>query len=501
MKKLILSIIPILIVGPLVFGVPYLLKQNFEIRKPAVAGSFYPSNPDQLKKMIDSYLAGQKTEKIKGSVSALICPHAGYVYSGKVAAASYNQIINNDYETVVIIAPSHIEYFRGCSVYEGNAYETPLGKVYIDKEYTDKLVNQTDVIEYSEKGHKVSKYSQSEHSVEVQLPFLQIVLGKFKLVPIVMGEQNLKTASLLGNAIAEVFKNRKVLIVASTDLSHFHSYEEAKLVDERIINAVSEYDYQEISEGLKEKRMEACGGYPVVATMIAAEKLGAKEVKVLDYATSADTEYGQKSRVVGYMSAVFYKDKDNKEKKKDDSQNSLSEKEKELLLKIAKNSIESAIKGKKPKNFNINSEVLRQKRGAFVTIEKHGELRGCIGFIYGIQPLYETVREAAKYAALKDRRFEPVTADELGDLKLEISVLTPLKKIENPNKVEVGKHGLYIRKGRQSGLLLPQVPVEQKWDRLTFLRHTCLKAGLSPDAWKEEDTDLFIFTAEIFSEE
>lgn len=176
---------------------------------------------------------------------------------------------------------------------------------------------------------------------------------------------------------------------------------------------------------------------------------------------------------------------------------SLSEKDKEFLKQLAWDAIEAKLFKKKLPEREI-PETLKHKQGAFVTIKKKGELRGCIGYIKGYLPLYETVEEMAKHAAFNDPRFEALKKEELKDIEIEISVLSPLKKIKSLDEIEVGKHGLYIEKGFYSGLLLPQVATEHNWDRKTFLEHTCYKAGLDKDAYKEKDTDIYIFTAEVF---
>lgn len=187
-----------------------------------------------------------------------------------------------------------------------------------------------------------------------------------------------------------------------------------------------------------------------------------------------------------------------KNKKKVGVNLGLKEEEKRTLREMALTAIESYLKGKEPPFQEITSETLKEKRGAFVSLHKGGRLRGCIGQIRPQKPLFLTVKEMAIASAFQDPRFNPLTPEELKEIDLEISVLTPLKKIENIEEIEVGKHGIYIVKGFFSGLLLPQVATENNWDRQTFLAHTCLKAGLPPTAWKEKDTEIYIFSADIF---
>jgi hypothetical protein len=267
---------------------------------------------------------------------------------------------------------------------------------------------------------------------------------------------------------------------------------------------VNSFNPEALFKDLSSGKCEACGGGPIIATMIAAKELGADESKVVKYANSGDVT-GDKSGVVGYMSAVFYSTKKNpgkdkgREAEKKGTDFGLSDKDKALLLKIARETIECKVKGVKCPGYEITSEMLKENCGAFVTIKKHGRLRGCIGYIQAIKPLYQTVQEMAEAAALHDNRFPPVTPEELADLEIEISVLTPLKKITDVNQIQIGKHGILIRKGYYSGLLLPQVATENDWDREKFLEQTCFKAGIyDKNCWKDKDTEIYIFSAEIF---
>lgn len=480
--------------------------QTEEVRKPAWAGpgSFYPSDPVKLTKEIADFFNKAKKEEIPGKIVALISPHAGYFYSGQVAAYGYKTLEGLKYQTVVVISPSHAAYFQGASIYNGKAYQTPLGTIPVDKELVLELSKIDKRVYLSDVGHTASG-QRAEHALEVQLPFLQIVLGEFLLVPIILGpEDNYQTYEALGKTLGKVLKDKDALIVASSDLSHYHPYAEAVELDNVVIKDVNSFNPEALFKDLSSGKCEACGGGPMIATMIAAKELGADKSKVVKYANSGDVT-GDKSGVVGYMSAVFYstgespgKEKGKgKEKKEEDS--GLSDKDKALLLKIAKETIECKVKKAKIPEYNISSEILKENRGAFVTIKKHGNLRGCIGYIQAIKPLYQTVQEMAEAAALHDNRFPPVTEGELDDLEIEISVLTPLKKITDVNQIQVGKHGILIRRGYYSGLLLPQVATENNWDREKFLEQTCFKAGIyDKNCWKDKDTEIYIFSAEIF---
>jgi hypothetical protein len=339
-----------------------------------------------------------------------------------------------------------------------------------------------------------------EHALEVQLPFLQSVLKDFTLVPIIMGDQQYETCRALGIALAELIKDDKTVIIASSDLSHFHPYDEAVKLDEKVLTAVREWDYINLSRNLRGRVWEACGGGPIVATMIASERLGANQSQIIKYANSGDVPVGEKNSVVGYMSAVFYRTKSSSQK--GDFDFKLTENEQKHLMDIAKNSVISAVEdGQIHECSSGGYPSLEKDRGAFVTLNERGQLRGCIGYVSAVQPLYETIRGAAISAALKDSRFPPVKKEELDQITYEISVLSPFHRIYDTDQIEVGKHGLMIRKGKNEGLLLPQVATDNDWDCMTFLRQTCRKAGLSLDAWKDADTDIFVFSAFVFGED
>ncbi|KAF0122024.1 MAG: AMMECR1 domain-containing protein [bacterium] len=467
-----------------------------EIREPAVAGSFYPNDPAVLKKQIRGFLDNVPEENIEGKIIALISPHAGYMYSGQVAAFGYKLLEGSDFNKVIVIAPSHRVHFHGASVYNKIGYKTPLGTIPVDRDLCNRIIAQNGMISYYPEAHI------QEHSLEVQVPFLQIVLKEFRLVPIVMGSQDFDTCRVLSEAIVKAIRDETVLIVASSDLSHFHRYDKAVSLDKIVLDHIDKLDAVGLEQDLKKGRCEACGGGPIVTSMLIAEKLGANKAKVLNYANSGDIT-GDKSGVVGYAAAVLYENKEdaNKGTERAGVAPGLTGDEKMTLLNIAKTAIECRVKNQNLPKFDIRSDTLREKRGAFVTLHKHGSLRGCIGNIHGNKPLYITIEEMAIASAFNDPRFKPVTEGEINDLDIEISVLTPLRKIDNVEDIQMGKHGIYIEKGYYSGLLLPQVATEYRWDSTIFLEQTCNKAGLPKSAWKDKDTRIYIFSADIFSEE
>jgi MEMO1 family protein len=467
-----------------------------KVRQPAVAGQFYPAAPDELGKMVDGFLAAAAVPALPGRLVALIAPHAGYPYSGAVAGHSYALLKGHKFERVVVIAPSHFEAFNFAAVYDGDAYATPLGNVPVDKEFAAKLAKMTPRIKLSSRGHTPTG-EQGEHSLEVQLPFLQRVLGPFKLVPIVMGEQNYDAERALGVALAKLVQGTNTLIVASSDLSHFHTYDDASKMDHKTLKAIEQWDDLSLSDNLESRVWEACGGGPIVAAMIAAQRLGANQAKILKYANTGDVT-GDHSRVVGYGAVALIQAASRSARSEPFA---LNQKEKDFLIDLAKKSVETAVREKKLyEPAAPASESLLQERGAFVTLTEKGDLRGCIGLTTARKPLYLTVREAAASAALYDPRFRPVTAAELPALEYEISVLTPFHRVLDTKEVRVGRDGLFMIQGSNAGLLLPQVPTEQGWDKKTFLEETCHKAGLPTQAWQDEDTDIFAFSALVFNE-
>jgi AmmeMemoRadiSam system protein B/AmmeMemoRadiSam system protein A len=474
--------------------------QEEKIRHPGVAGSFYPGDSTTLSQTVTKLLNEAKPPSIDGTLIGLVSPHAGYVYSGHVAASGYDLLKNKSIKRVVVISPSHLVAFDGSAVYNGTGYLTPLGTIPVDQEFCKKLADQHSSIILSDEGHETRRQGRMEHALEVQLPFLQSVLKEFTLVPIIMGDQKYDNCRSLGIALADLIKDDKTVIIASSDLSHFHPYNEAVKLDQKVITAVREWDHINLSRNLGSRVWEACGGGPIVTTMIASERLGANQAQIIKYANSGDVPIGEKNSVVGYMSAVFYQTKSASDQ--DDFEFKLSQNEQKHLMDIAKNSVISAVETGKLYDCSSGGYAsLEKDRGAFVTLNERGQLRGCIGYVSAVQPLYETIRGAAISAALKDPRFPPVKKEELEKITFEISVLSPFHRVYDTNRIEVGKHGLMIRKGKYEGLLLPQVASDNDWDRLTFLQQTCRKAGLPLDAWKDEGTDIFVFSAFVFGEE
>ena len=269
------------------------------IREYTAAGSFYSDNPDELSAQINEFLDNAELSDIE-NIKAIVCPHAGYIYSGQVAAYSYKQIAGKKFDSIFVIAPSHSEYFDFTSIYSGNAYRTPLGLIYVDKERSKILADNSTGVELSIYGHR------DEHSLEVQLPFLQVLFEDIKIVPIVIGQQNSQNIKELGKSIGNLFKNENILIAASTDLSHYHPYDMAVTLDQKVTELINDFNPEKLMSEFLRNNAEMCGGGPVISAMIASKILNANTSKILNYKNSGDVS-GDKSAVVGYLSAAFYK--------------------------------------------------------------------------------------------------------------------------------------------------------------------------------------------------
>lgn len=473
-----------------------------EVRRPMVAGQFYPSNPVDLAKQLAQYFRDADKRQIDGSVRAIIAPHAGYIYSGQIAANAYKQIEGENFDAVIVIAPFH-GFFKGVSIYSGGAYQTPIGVVEIDRKLSDSMSNKLPDVYSSTVGHTGSG-GQGEHSLEVHLPFLQTVLGKFKLVAMVMGDQEESTIRAAAEVLTAALKGRNILLVASTDMSHYHEEKEARRLDRNFENSLKKYRSEEIMKCISGEKAEACGFGPVAAVIEATRRMGGKEVEIISYGTSGEAS-GDFSAVVGYLSAVIIGPVAEVKKpalkgtpvvKQGDP---FTPEEKTYLLDLARQTVTSGIGNK---NFTSTpppapTQRLGEKRGAFVTLTKGGNLRGCIGFTQARLPLPETIQEMAFAAAFEDPRFPAVTTEELDQLEYEISVMSPLAIVDDIQSIRVGRHGLMIRMESHSGLLLPQVATENDWNRITFLEQTCLKAGLPKNSYKEKQARIYKFSVEL----
>ena len=469
------------------------------IREPAVAGQFYPADPDVLKSTVDDLLASRKDPSVAGEIVAVIAPHAGYPYSGSTAAAAFCAIRHRPYDAVVVLCPSHQEMFEGASVYARGGYRTPLGTVPVEEDLARDILGQVPGIRASDAGHRVIPPSplarlRGEHAIEVQLPFLQETVPDLRIVPIVMAESDFDLCRRLGQAIAGASRGRRVLLVASSDLYHGYSYDECLRTDSETLHQIEAFDPEAFSRRVERRACQACGSAPITTAMVAARGMGADRAAVLARTNSGDVTGLREGYVVGYGAALFYRSPC------EAREGELTAAQRAHLLQIARTAIQEAVHGRPLSPPEGLPGALRTSQGAFVTLKHRGELRGCIGHIYAHASVAETVQQMAVAAALRDPRFPPVSPDELLEIQVEISILSPPRKAEDVEQIRVGLHGLIIHHPDGQGLLLPQVALERGWDRETFLAQTCRKAGLPKDAWKRPETEISVFFAEVFGE-
>ena len=456
-----------------------------EIKEPVWAGKFYSSDPRELAESIGQFLRGVDSKPgIAGDIRALVIPHAGYEYSGRTAAFAYALIQGRAYDAVAVIGPSHRYGFRGISVYPKGGLKTPLGIASVDEALAAEISKRAG-------ARFLPEAFEAEHSVEVQIPFLQITLPGVKIVPIIMGFPDGRTVQVLAEALAAAGAGKKILVIASSDMSHFLSKPEANATDAGTIDLIRELKADKILKRMQAGDNILCGGGPVAVAIRYAQALGGVRAELLKYSDSADTG-GDTSRVVGYGAIALAS-----EETPAAPDFKLSGAEKKDLLKLARSAVSSYVLDNKILEKIPRTPGFDTKRGVFVTLKIGGRLRGCIGFIEPVLPLAQAVVQAAVHAASQDPRFNPVTREELSRLEYEISVLTPLMEVKNPSSIRVGRHGLVVAMDGRSGLLLPQVATENGWDRETFLRQTCFKAGLAPDAWKK-GARIFSFEAIVF---
>lgn len=469
-------------------------------RQPAVSGQFYPADPDELLAMLNDLFANAEPRK-KENVQALIVPHAGYIFSGHVAASGYNQLdMSREVENVFLIASSHRAFFEGASIYSVGNYLTPLGEVKVNHSIVDNLLRQSSVFSYRPEVHN------AEHSLEVQLPFLQYLMTKnLQIVPIVIGTQSKHVCSQIAEYLKPYF-NQKNLFVISSDFAHYPSYEDATVLDERtaavIMSNSSESFLKEINDAngnqLRNLATRACGWTSLLTLLYLTEGNPNFSYQKILYENSGDSDYGDDQRVVGYYSLVLV-DINMGNHKPDNFY--LTDLEKRTLLEFAREAIIAHLNNENlPEMDKENlSGYLIETCGAFVTLHHAGELRGCIGTFTADKPLYRIVQDMAVAAAFEDRRFLPVGNEEIEDIDIEISVLTPMKKISSVDEIVLGEHGIYIKKGNRSGTFLPQVATETKWSKEEFLGYCSRdKAGIGWDGWKE--AEIFTYRAIVFSE-
>ncbi|MCK6466844.1 MAG: AmmeMemoRadiSam system protein B [Candidatus Brocadia sinica] len=500
-----------------------------QVWEPQVAGRFYPGNEIALKDQINAFFKNVSYRTPKKKPFALISPHAGYQYSGQVAAYGYNALKDSGFTRVIILSPSHFrsgKRFRGVSILNAKNIKTPLGLIPIDLDACKQLLDTS-----KDSSSNVSRKPailfgsyegayQGEHSMETQLPFLQMALNTFKLVPIMVGILIEDDFERVANALQPLIDD-KTIVVVSSDFTHYgegYGYipfrkdieKNIKALDYGAFDKILNKDFEGLKTYRKETGINACGIMPIELLLKLLPDNASGEI--LNYDTS-----GHQSRdfsfSVSYASILFTKSSEVKsglhiplpqEKTSISQQSLLTSEEKALLLSLARNTLETYTKtGTSQKLDHVTDKLplrLKEKYGVFVTLKKSGELRGCIGHILPRTSLFQGVIENTINSSSNDRRFPPVDAKEVSDITIEISVLSPLEKIHDPVEFMVGKDGIIIRKGPASAVFLPQVAVEQGWGRAETLCHLCQKAGLSRDAWKEDGMEFYIFTADVFHE-
>jgi len=468
--------------------------QNSTNRKPYAAGRFYTDNPTELKSNLQQLFSNAQEKKSKNTPLAIIVPHAGYVFSGEVAASAYNQIDPNcRFERIFIIGSSHTSAFQGVSTYCFGDYETPLGIVKVDQALCRKLIAENKLLNNFPEPHLY------EHSLEVQLPFLQHHLKTaFKIVPLIIGSATAETAKKLAT-ILKPYLNEKNLFVISSDFSHYPRYENAVKVDLATAEAILTNKTSKLLAALADNEKKKvpglatslCGWSSVLTLLNMTEEIPDLSVELLQYKNSGDTRFEGRDGVVGYCAISFTSAK----QKSQANEFSLSDDDKRYLLKLVHDTITEYIS--KGTTLEVDdsdlSTALKSQCGAFVTLSKDHKLRGCIGRFDPDEPLWKVVRSMAISAATKDYRFSPVLPSEINQLEIEISVLTPLKRIKSLDEFVLGEQGIYIKKGDSHGTFLPQVATSTSWSKEEFLSHCSQeKAGIGWDGWK---------TAELYTYE
>ena len=468
-----------------------------KVRRAYCAGGWYPGEPEALGKEIDELLARASPPGVSDKPLAVISPHAGYRFSAPTAAAGYRALKGHSYRRVFVMAFSHgnARRYNGVDVPRDlTAYATPLGEVPVDREVCRELLE-------SRLFASRPDVDQGEHSLELQLPFLQRTVGNFKLVPLLVGRMSSSDYAEAAKAILP-FVDDDTLLVASTDFTHYGPRFGYLPFREDIPNKISELadqaaapilrcDFDGFVDHLEKTQDTICGRGPVSLLLrTLSMHAGATAVRTA-YDTSGKLT-GDWTNSVTYQSFVFTR-----------RGGTLGQAEREALLKLARQTVTAHLNGDPVPDVKADSlpEMVRADGACFVTLQNHGRLRGCIGNMMATGPLFKSVIQNA-VSACQDRRFvhQPVTAAELDEIDIEISYLTPMKQVEDPDKIVVGQHGLLISLGYNRGVLLPQVAYERGWTREEFLEQTCRKAGLPLSAWKKPDAEIHCFEAEVFGE-
>ncbi|HUX97740.1 MAG TPA: AmmeMemoRadiSam system protein B [Bacteroidales bacterium] len=466
-------------------------------RQPVAAGSFYPAGKDALTRDISRLFEECKKNDEKIDIRAIISPHAGYVFSGRIAASAFSSVNKEKkIKNVFVIGSSHVMAFDGASIYNVGDFVTPLGKMPVNREIADKLKSENKVFDFPTNAHL------QEHSIEVQVPFIQYYFtSKPSMVPIIIGTTNEVSIKKIADALRPYFTDENLFVISS-DFSHYPSYTDAVKADNATAAGLMSGDPQTFLKSLRENSSKhidglatsMCGWTSGLTLLYLSEVDESLKYKILDYCNSGDSDYGDKDRVVGYNAIALYK-------KEMAGSFSFNESEKKQLFEIARMSINVRLNDNRRIELDSKKmpEKLKMHYGAFVTIKIDGNLRGCIGRFISSDPLYEVVRASAFSSAFEDPRFTPLTKEEYAKSEIEITVLGPLRKISDPDEIVLGKHGIYIKKDFRSGTMLPQVAIEQGWNVEQFLGYTSRdKASIGWDGWKT--AELFVYEGVVLEE-
>jgi AmmeMemoRadiSam system protein B/AmmeMemoRadiSam system protein A len=474
-------------------------------RQPVAAGRFYPADKATLTQDLSKLFADCKKPDEKLKVRAIISPHAGYVFSGKVAAAAFSTTPKNaEYKNIFIIGSSHVMAFEGASVYNTGDFITPLGKATVNIELATKLKNENKIFNFPVNAHL------QDHCLEVQIPFIQYYYtNPQKIVPIIIGTNNTSTIKAIAEALKPWFTSDNLFVISS-DFSHYPAYKDAQVSDNITATGIISGDPSAFLAAIKKNDdknipglvTSMCGWTSGLTLMYLASGNNKLEYRKIDYCNSGDSPYGGKDEVVGYNAiALIEKNTDSKAGQKTADEFGFSKEEKEQLFSIARNAIRTKLYENKEITIDEKKipEALKRPLGAFVTLKINGVLRGCIGRFTSPDPLYDVVRASALSSAFEDYRFSPLTKAEYDKVDVEITVLGPMKKINNINEIILGKHGIYIKKDLRSGTMLPQVAIEYGWTVEEFLGYTSRdKAGIGWDGWKS--AEIFIYEGLVLEE-
>lgn len=514
-------------------------------RQPVVSGSFYPSDPDILRSELAGYFASFRNPDNAVRVRAIIVPHAGYVFSGHTAAAGFASIpAGAVYDNIFLIGVSHRYAFEGAAVFNSGDLVTPLGRLKVNREAGEQLKRTNRWFIGKDEAHG------PEHSLEVELPFIIYHFNPVpQVIPILIGTRNISVLKGIASGLQSWFNERNLFIISS-DFSHYPSYDDARRVDrlasDAIINGDPDLFLRTIrnieSSGTDNLATAMCGWPAGLVLLYLAEKDESLRFRNVEYTNSGDSPRGSKDEVVGYNAIVLEEKRTGSTVPASESSApggkaadgsaaaasspegadsgkpadasatgttasgsfTLTPAEKQTLISIAREAISARLDGRKPAAPDAArlTPRLKEPLGAFITLTKEGELRGCIGRFTSTDPLWEVVAAMATEAAFGDPRFPVLTQNEYPSVDLEISVLGPMKKINSISEIEIGRHGIYLKKGYRSGTLLPQVASERGWSVEQFLGYCARdKAGIGWDGWKDRDTEIFVYEAYVFGEE